>query len=389
MAASPLQSASLLDSANELARRAAASSDEIDRERRLVPELAADMARAGMFRMLVPASLGGSELDFPDYLKIVDVFARANGSAAWCLNQNNVFATNSSRIPERTARRIWNDPLAVVTNGPPTPDSLAVPVDGGYRLTGRWNFSSGIRHASWVAALARVRDPQAIQGPMTDPDVGVTLLIPRDEVEILDVWNVTGLRGTGSFSFQVNDLFVPEIRSYGGDAPARNDGPIYVMSTVLMFAAGFGTVALGIARSALDTAIELAGAKTPVMTKALLADLSTTQRQIGLAEAQWAAARALLGEAVAGLWGEAQANRELSVDQRIRLRLAGTHAIRTSADVVDAAYNLAGATAVFADNPIQRRFQDVHVITQQAQGRMVHYDTAGKYFLGQTPEGFF
>jgi alkylation response protein AidB-like acyl-CoA dehydrogenase len=339
--------------------------------------------------MLVPASLGGSELDFPDYLKVVDVFARANGSAAWCLNQNNVFATNSSRIPEPTARLIWDDPLAVVTNGPPTPEALAIPVDGGYRLTGRWNFSSGIRHASWVAALARVDNSDNIQGPMVDPDVGVTLVIPRDEVEILDVWNVTGLRGTGSFSFTVNELFVPEDRSYPGDAVARDPGALYVMSTVLMFAAGFGTVALGLARSALDTAIDLTKAKTPVMTRDLLADLSTTQRQIGQAEAQWAAARALLREAVAGLWGEAQTEGQLSVDKRIRLRLAGTHAIRTSADVVDVAYNLAGATSVFAGNPIQRRFQDVHVITQQAQGRMVHYDTAGKYFLGQTPQGFF
>ena len=389
MAVSSTQLASLLDSATEIASRAAAASAEIDSERRLVPELAADMARAGLFRMLVPGSLGGSELEFPDYLKVVDVFARANGSTAWCLNQNNVFATNSSRMPESTARRIWDDPLAVVTNGPPSPDSLAVPVDGGYRLTGRWSFSSGIRHASWVAALARVDNSQGIQGPMTDPDVGVTLLIPRDDVEILDAWNVTGMRGTGSFSFAVNDMFVPSDRSYGGDAAARDTGVLYIIPTVLMFAAGFGTVALGIARSALDEAIELTKAKTPVMTKDLLANLSTTQREIGRAEAGWAAARALLKEAVAGLWEGAQANSQISVDQRIRLRLAGTHAIRTSADVVDVAYNLAGATSVFVDNPIQSRFQDVHVITQQAQGRMVHYDTAGKYFLGQKAEGFF
>jgi alkylation response protein AidB-like acyl-CoA dehydrogenase len=387
MAASAPRLASLLDSANDLAGRAAAASGEIDRERRLVPELAADMARAGLFRMLVPASLGGSELDFPDYLNIVEVFAKANGSAAWCLNQNNVFATNSTRIPEQAARRIWGDPLAVVSNGPPTPDSLAVPVDGGYRLTGRWDFSSGIRHASWVAALAPVGP--SLGSPMTDPDLGVTLLIPRDEVEILDSWNVTGMRGTGSFSFTVNDMFVPTDRSYGGDAAPRDDGPIYLIPTVLMFAAGFGTVALGIARSALDEAIVLTKIKTPVMTKELLADLAATQRQVGQAEAQWAAARALLREAVADLWHGAQTDRQLTVDQRIRLRLAGTHAIRTSADVVDVAYNLAGATSVFADNPIQRRFQDVHVITQQAQGRMVHYDTAGKYFLGQNADGFF
>ena len=137
----------------EMARRAAESADVIDAERRLPQDLAADMAYEGLFRLLVPRSLGGAELDFIEYLRIVEIFARADGSVAWCVNQNNVFATDSVRMPVETAQEIWADPRAVISNGPPMPPSCAVATDGGYRVTGRWNFSSGIRHANWVAAL--------------------------------------------------------------------------------------------------------------------------------------------------------------------------------------------------------------------------------------------
>jgi alkylation response protein AidB-like acyl-CoA dehydrogenase len=224
---------------------------------------------------------------------------------------------------------------------------------------------------------------------MTKPEAGITALIPKSDVEILDVWDVSGLRGTGSLSFMLDDHFVSSGRTFGAADPPREEGAIYVIPTVLMFAAGFGNVSLGIARSALDTAIELGREKTPIMTTSVLGDLSTTRRQIGEAEATLGSSKAFLEEAVSDLWAEASNNRELTVEARIRLRLAGTHAIRTSADVVDVAYNLAGADSIFGTNPIQRRFQDMHVITQQAQGRMAHYDTTGAFYLGQSPSGFF
>ena len=153
------EAARYLDVARKMAGRAAEAADRIDAERRLPPDLAADMADAGLFRLLVPRSLGGAEMDFMAYLSVVEVFARADGSTAWCVNQNNVFATDAVRMPPETAKEIWSDPRAVVSNGPPTPDTAAVPTDGGYRVTGRWSFSSGIRHANWVAALTPLRPP--------------------------------------------------------------------------------------------------------------------------------------------------------------------------------------------------------------------------------------
>ena len=378
-----------LDIAREMARRAAEAADRMDEERRLPPELAAGMADEGLFRLLVPRSLGGEELDFLDYLGIVDVFARADGSTAWCVNQNNVFATDAVRMPVETAREIWTDPRAVISNGPATPPTVASPMPGGYRVTGRWNFSSGIRHASWVAALAPLKRLDEGGQQPADHDQEVVLLTPKDQVEVLDVWQVNGLRGTGSFSFQAEDLFVPASRSYGADDAPSDSGPLYVVPKVLMFSSGFATVALGVARSALDAAIDIAGEKTPVKRTSVLRDTSTTQRQVGEAEALWRSARAFLMEAAGALWESAVDRGALAVEERIRLRLAGTHGIRTAARVVAVAYDVAGSGGIFKSNPVQRRLQDVQVITQQVQGRMTHYDTAGAFYMGLDPKSTY
>ena len=376
----------LLDVSREMAGRAAEAADRIDDERRLPTELAADMADEGLFRLLVPRSMGGEELDFLDYLGIVDVFARADGSTAWCVNQNNVFATDAVRMPVETAREIWADPRAVISNGPHTPSTVAAPVQGGYRLTGRWNFSSGIRHATWVAGLAPVKDPNQ-QAESSGREI--LLLVPKEQVEVLDVWHVNGLRGTGSFSFQAEDLFVPASRSYEVDPASSESGPLYVVPKVLMFSTGFATVALGVARSALDAAIDIAGEKVPVKLTAVLRDTSTTQRQIGEAEALWRSARAFLREAASTLWESAVDRGALTAEERIELRLAGTHAIRTAARVVAVAYDVAGSGGIFKSNPVQRRLQDVQTITQQVQGRMTHYDTAGAFHMGLDPKSSY
>ena len=378
-----------LDIAREMARRAAEAADRIDDERRLPPDLAADMADKGLFRLLVPHSLGGHELDFLDYLAIIDVFARADGSTAWCVNQNNVFATDSVRMPVETAREVWADPRAVISNGPHTPATVAVPTQGGYRVTGRWNFSSGIRHANWVAALAPLERLDEGRQQSADHAREVLLLVPREQVEVLDVWQVNGLRGTGSFSFQAEDLFVPASRSYGADDAPSESGPLYVVPKVLMFSSGFATVALGVARSALDAAIDIAGEKIPVKRTSVLRDTSTTQRQVGEAEALWRSARAFLMEAAEALWESAVDRGALTPEERIRLRLAGTHGIRTAARVVAVAYDVAGSGGIFKSNPIQRRLQDIQAITQQVQGRMTHYDTAGAFYMGLDPKSSY
>ena len=206
---------------------------------------------------------------------------------------------------------------------------------------------------------------------------------------MVDNWSVNGLRGTASFAFEVNDLFVPFEHTYAPSDAARESGPLYVISSTLMFAMGFSTVALGVARASLNVAIEIAGGKTPMRVSGLLRDQATTQRTIGETEAVWRSAKAYLQECSSAAWQSACDDRSLPMDRRIRLRLATTYAIRTAGRVVDIAYNLCGSSGIFTTNPIHRRFQDVHVITQHLQGRETHYDTAGQFFLGLEPQGNF
>ncbi|MDH3604480.1 MAG: acyl-CoA dehydrogenase family protein, partial [Candidatus Tectomicrobia bacterium] len=350
------------DTARELADQIASQTDRIDSERQLPPEITDAMAAEGFFRLLVPRSLGGAELDHPDFLKIVEIFAEVDASTAWCINQNNVFATNSTRMPKQTAKELYSDPRLVITNGPPTSASKAVPVDGGYRLSGRWNFSSGIPHATWVAALTPVRHPGDSQRPLSDRSTSRIFLVPKNEVRLIDTWDVVGLRGTGSFSFEIDDLFVPETYTYDPASKPREDGPLYCVPTMLFFAAGFATVALGAARAALHAAIELAQTKVEMLEDHTLRDLSTTQRTVGEAEAIWGAAKAYLRETASAMWEDACNHRSLSDEERIRLRLAGTHGIRSAGEVVDIAYTLCGSGSIFANSPVQRRFRDVHTI---------------------------
>ena len=175
----------LLQAARQLADRIAQETDRIDCERRLPPDLVGEMAERSLFRLLVPRSFGGAELSFPDFLQIVRTFARVDGSTAWCVNQNNVFATASVIMPEKIAGEIWGERRAVVANGPPTSSVNAVPVDGGYRLSGTWNFSTGSPHATWIAALAPVVDPDASQNAISDTVNNRILLIPKKDVNFL------------------------------------------------------------------------------------------------------------------------------------------------------------------------------------------------------------
>lgn len=376
-----------LAAAPSFVERVADAADEIDAERQMPAGLAADMADAGFFRLLLPRELGGAELAHPDFLRILEMFAGADASVAWCLNQNNVFSTRSTRMAMSTAREIWGERRGVVTNGPPAAGSKSVPVSGGYQLSGHWNFSSGSDHATWIAALAPVM-PENGSGVDGRPPQMRLHLMPIDQVRMVDLWQVAGLRGTGSFSFQVDNHFVSEEHTFVQEGESWCDGPLYGIPTTLLFATGFATVALGVARKSLDIAIE-GGSRMPYRGGVLLRDQQTTQRAIGEAHALHSSARAFLRESHARLWESACTRGAPTIDERIQLRVAATHAIRTSAQVVDTTYTLCGSGAIFQTNPIQRRFQDIHVITQHTQGHYMHYETAGQYLLGLDPQGVF
>jgi alkylation response protein AidB-like acyl-CoA dehydrogenase len=371
-----------LDVARTLAPQIQSYAAEIEAERELPRALFEALADAGLFHMALPRSLGCPEIDLPTYIQVIEEIGKADASTGWVINQGGIFATYASRMPHEMARAIWIDtPRSVVANTPAA-TAQAVVVPGGYRVTGRQGFSTGCRHASWLAAHAQIIDnghPRRLDNSEIESRF---LFVPVAEAERLDTWHVRGMRGTGTHHFAVNDVFVPEDRTVlSAGAPLRESGALYQVPRTLLFACGDASVALGLARTALTTFTELAGAKSPRAMRGLLRDQPMVQTDIGHAEAHLRAGRAFLTEAVRDLWAGVTTG-TMSLDQRAALRTAATHAIWLAVEVVDTLYNASGATAIYEDHPLQRAFQDIHVISQHLQARRTHYELLGRYWLG-------
>lgn len=364
-----------LDAARKLQPLIQSCADQIEADRELPRPLFEALADAGLFQLALPRALGGAEIDLPTYVQVLEEIGKADASTGWIVNQCAIFATYAARMPGAIARKIWIDtPRSAVANTP-TPTAKAVAVPGGYRVTGRQGFSSGCRHAAWLASRARI----LVDGQVEER----YLFVPAAEAELLDTWHVRGMRGTGTHDFAVNDVFVPAERTVlQAGAPLLETGPLYQISRSLLFATGDAAVALGVARSCLDAFRELAGAKTPRMMQATLRDQPMVQAAVGNSEANLRSGRAFLNEAVRDLWTEAASTGAISLDRRAALRLATTHAIRLAVEVVDALYKAAGVTVIYEGNLIQRHFQDIHVISQHLQGRFAHYELVGKHSLG-------
>jgi alkylation response protein AidB-like acyl-CoA dehydrogenase len=374
-------SPSPLEAAQKLAPLIRSCADETDAARELPRPLFEALTDAGLFHLAVPRSIGGGEIDLPSYVEVIEEIGKADASTGWAVNQGAIYATYAARMPREVARAIWMEtPRSVVANTP-APTAQAVVVPGGYRVTGRQGFSTGCRHASWVAAHAQIIENGQVRLEGDQPEMRY-FFVPVAEAELLDTWHVRGMRGTGTHHFAVNDVFVPAERTVlSATAPALEPGPLYKIPRTLAFASGDAAVALGMARSCLDAFFELAGAKTPRAMPALLRDQSMVQVNVGQAEAALRSGRAFLMEAVRDIWSEATAG-SITLEKRAVLRLATTHGIRLAAQIIDTVYNAAGATAAYEGNLIQRHFQDIHVITQHLQGRMAHYELVGRHWLG-------
>lgn len=371
-----------LDTARELAPAIRSCADQTESDRELPRPLFEALAGAGFFKLLIPRTVGGAEIDLPTYVQVLEELGKADSSTGWVVNQCAVFATYAAQMPRDVARQIWIDtPHSVVANTP-EPTAQAVVVPGGYRVTGRQGFSSGCRHAAWLAARALIHENGQAKLSNGQPEERY-LFVPAAEAELLDTWHVRGMRGTGTHHFVVQDVFVPAERTVlqaGG--PLFENGPLYQFPRRLLFASGDAAVALGTARACLDAFFELAGVKTPRSMQATLRDQPAIQATVGHSEAQLRSARAFLTEAVRDIWQEAMSTGAITSDRRAGLRLATTHAIRLAVEVVDSVYNACGVTVIFEGNRIQRYFQDLHVISQHTQARLAHYELIGKYALG-------
>ena len=377
-----------LERARELGPQIASAAAEIEHRRELPEAIVEALARAGLFRLLLPRSLSGAELPPAAYVPVIEEIARHDASTAWCLGQACGCTVTAAYLKPEVAREIFGGPRGIVAWGPPGPaEARAAP--GGYRLTGTWSFASGSRHASWLGAHVAVFDKDG--APRLRPDgspVLRTLLFPKTSTVITDTWHVVGLRGTGSDTYTVTDLFVPEDHSVERSAEARprETGLLYTFSSSNVYSAGFAGVALGIARGVLDAFIELARDKIPRGARHALRDNNLIQAQVAQSEARIGAARALLLRSLNEIWDDAGRVGRLTVDHNATIRLSSTWAIHQARDAVDTLYHAAGATAIFEENPFERRFRDIHAVVQQYQGRQAHFETVGQVLLGLGPE---
>jgi indole-3-acetate monooxygenase len=375
--------------ARALAPVIAAAAPRIEANRELPADLVAALHEARLWRMLVPRSYGGDEVSPVEYVQAIEEVAKADASTAWCIGQTSVCSTISRSMKPEVAEEIFKkNPRGVLAWGP-TNNAKAFAEKGGFRVSGVWPFASGSHHATWLAAHCVIHEADGM--PRRDANgnpVQKTLVVPCERATFQDTWHVMGLKGTGSDTYTLTDVFVPEdyAVNYHALNPAerREHGPLYMFSIYQLFGSSFPAVALGIARTMLDDFCALAQSKTPTGHTTLLRDGAVIQSQVGVAQSQLAAARAFFLEAWREIWQAAQTG-AFSMDQRVRLRMASIHASQTARQVVETVYLAAGATAVFESNPFERRFRDMHAVSQQAQSQFQIYEAIGRHFLGLPP----
>jgi indole-3-acetate monooxygenase len=375
----------LVERARALAPLINSEADEIERTRRLTQPVVSALIENGLYRVLLPRSAGGTEAPPEIFMQMLEEVAKADASTAWCLGQCSVCAMTAAYLDADTAHRIFGAPTGILAWGAIAGEAHVVP--GGYRATGRWNFASGSRQASWLGAHVQIVEADGTRRRKPDgaPEIR-TILFPLASATMYDVWDVIGLRGTGTDSYSVDNLFIPEKFTALRDVPAavREAGPLYRLSTHIVFAMGFASVSLGVARATLDAAVELARGKTPAGIKAMREN-NAVQGAIGRLEGNLRAARAYLYATTSEVWRDLEVTGTYTDGHRVALRLASTWTIHQSTSVVDAAYHMAGATAVFNANKFERRFRDMHAIAQQIQARDSHYEDVGRAILAADP----
>lgn len=352
------------------------------RERRMPADLASSLARAGFFRMMTPASVGGLERPAAECLQALEALGETDASVGWCAMIAATTGLAASRMPLEAARTIHAGP-EVVTGGVFAPMGRARPDGDAYVLDGRWAWASGSTHCTWLGGGSLLLGDDGRPTLLEDgsPDLRM-LFFPAEQATLIDTWHAMGLTGTGSGEMEVRGVRVPRALAVSLFAPPRESGPLYRFPVFGLLALGIAAVMLGNARGAIDALIDLAGGKTPQGSRRTLAERAGVQAELAQAEASLRAARALVYDEVERAWSAACAGHDLDAPLRAGLRLAATHATRTAADVARAMHDLGGGTSVFLSCPLQRRFRDAHVGTQHMMVAPPTWELTGRVLLG-------
>ena len=302
----------------------------------------------------------------------------------------SIMASHLAKLPVEVGQELAGTPADYRASGSGRPGGptagRAWAVPGGWRVSGQWNFASGIDNARWLYCTCIVMEGDAPRLTAAGKPMLRMVWVPREQASIIDTWNVMGMRGTGSQDFAVTDAFVPERLSVASDATAVQPGALYhprsfiVMQWVLTVANS-----LGIARGAIDDLIAIAGSEASTLNTQLLRDRPAVQREVGQAEAIVNAARAYVLEAVGRLWAELSAGEAPSDAAVAQARLAIVHGMHESARAVDKVFHAAGTNAIYSSHPLEGAFRDIHVAVQHGAALPSYFESAGKVLMGLRP----
>ena len=372
----------VLEAARKVVPMIRANLDKIDSDCQLPPELAKTMNDAGLLRLYVPKVLGGPELDPVTAFHVVEEIGQADGSAGWCSFNGTALTAAVSRITMDAAKELFGDPPDVSASGSARSGGTARVTDGGYIISGRWNYLSGLDHAKCLFLNCDLVDDN---GPVLSEDgrpVSRVAIVPVDSGKVHITWSTMGMRGTASNDASYTDLFVPESHTYERAGAPHHDNPLYNPQTAILCNWTLASAnALGMARGAMEAFKRLA-TEGSTNSPTLLRDRTSTQSTAGECEAIIEAGRAYVLSAVGAMW-ESQAGRKGDLmDTAVQARLAITHAIRQSVQVVEKLFYAAGTGSIHESNGLERFFRDIHVGGQHISGTHSNYEYAGQVLLG-------
>jgi alkylation response protein AidB-like acyl-CoA dehydrogenase len=362
--------------------------DQFDRDRQLPRQLVGELSAANLFRMWLPRAIGGAELPPIAFLSVIEELSRQDGSLGWCTVIPAGYGRLAGALEEDIARKIFGTGMGLLV-GTLNPTGKAVAAPGGYRVTGRWSYGSFIGYGDWVLGNC-ITDDAA--GPRRATDGGPEFrlcLFPRADVEVFDIWHVGGLRATGSNDFAVHDRFVPEqhtIPLEDFQPPPRRPGPLYAVPMTSTFVSCIATVALGIARAAIEAVIEIGAEKRTAGSSTVLRDKPLAQADLARAEALLGAGRAYLFGELGSMWDDAVAGRAIALRARAAVRLAACHATQCAIQAVDLMYQTAGGAALFQSGRLERCLRDVHAAGQHiAVSMQANLEPVGRVLFGLPP----
>lgn len=359
-----------------------ARSAEIEQARRLPPDLAAALIDTGVFRLWVPASLGGAEADLDTALDAIELASRHDGSTGWCVMIGVTTALNAGGLAHHHAQAVFGDPGAVV-GGFAMPMGTATIANGGLRVSGRWSWGSGSSHCTTMGGGVRVVTATGERAELADGSRSPFVFFSPTDVALLDTWHVAGLRGTASTDYEVHEAFVPEGRWVdwlNGPGPVET-GPLYRFPLFGALAVGVASVLVGLGQRAIDEVVDLAGKKPHGSSKSL-AERAVIQVEVARAEAAVRSSRGFLRDVVGACWTRVNYGDELSGEDRRSLRLAATNAAEQCAAAVDRCYHAGGGTSVYETSALQRVFRDAHVATQHGMVAPRTLEPLGRMRLG-------